>query len=74
MGAAEFFDDADLLVPVVPALAILPSLAWIVFFVLLGGLTILAIRMEWNALMLLQVKIFFFNIICKKCAIESDVL
>ena len=41
-----FFDDADLFFPLVPALARLPSLAWIVFFVLLVGLAILAIRME----------------------------
>ena len=43
---AMFFDDADLFFPLVPALARLPSLAWIVFFVLLAGLAILAIRME----------------------------
>ena len=40
------FDDADLFFPVVLALARLPSFAWIVFFVLLAGLAILAIRME----------------------------
>ena len=41
-----FFNDADLFFPLVPALARLPSFAWIVFFALLVGLAILAIRME----------------------------
>ena len=41
-----FCDDADHFFPLVPALARLPSLAWIVFFVLLVGLAIPAIRMD----------------------------
>ena len=37
IGRAMFFNDADLFFPLVPALARLPSLAWVVFFVLLAG-------------------------------------
>ena len=46
IGGAMFFNDADLFFPLVPALVRLPSLAWIVFFVLLAGLAILAIRID----------------------------
>ena len=43
-----FCSSLILFFPVVPALAKLPSLAWIVFFVLLVGLAIPAIRIEQN--------------------------
>ena len=46
IGGAMFFDDDDLFFPLVPAFVRLPSFAWIVFFVLLAGLAILAVRME----------------------------
>ena len=46
IDGAMFLDDADLFFSLVPALVRLPSLAWIVFFVLLAGLAILAIRMD----------------------------
>ena len=45
MGAAMFCDGADLFSPVVPALNTLPSPAWVVYFVLLAGFTIIEIRM-----------------------------
>ena len=44
MGAAMVFNNADLFFPLVPALARLPSLALVVFFVLLVDFAIIAIR------------------------------
>ena len=46
IGRANDFDDDDLFFLLVPALARLPSLAWIFFFVLLADLAILAIRID----------------------------